>query len=103
MALLDKVKPTLRISAATTTFNDEVADIVNAAIADLRNVGIVVTETQAEGAPIDVSDPLILRAIILYAKSEFGYSEDAERFRKAYDYLKCSLSMSDDYTTEGGE
>lgn len=98
MALIDKGKLALRKSG--TTFDDEITDLIDAAIADLRNVGIVVTETQAAQEPIEVDDPLITRAIILYLKAEFGYLNDAERFRKAYDYLKCSLSLSDDYITE---
>lgn len=96
--LKDKVKLALRLSG--TAFDDEVNDNIDAAIADLRLVGIVVTETQEEGSPTEVSDPLLVRAIVLYAKAEFGYLNDAERFRKAYDYLKCSLSLSEDYTTE---
>ena len=104
MALLDKAKAAKRISAGTTVFDEELQDCIAAAIADLRKVGIVVTETQEEGsATVDVDDPLIIRAIILYVKSEFGYSEDSEKYRTAYDYLKCSLALDDDYTTETEE
>ncbi len=98
MALIDKGKLALRKSG--TTFDDEISDLIDAVIADLRNVGIIITETQTAGQPIDVDDPLITRAVMLYMKAEFGYMNDAERFRKAYDYLKCSLSLSDDYITE---
>ena len=93
--MLDKAKLALRISG--TAFDEEVTDLINAAIADLRLVGIVVTEEQEGGSPAEVSDPLLARAIVLYAKAEFGYSDNAERYRKAYDYLKCSLSLAGDY------
>lgn len=34
------------------------------------------------------------------AKAEFGFNDDAERYRNAYDYLKCALSLTADYTEE---
>lgn len=94
--MLDKVKLALRISG--TAFDEEVSDLINAAIADLRLVGIIVPEK--EGSPASVGDPLIERAIVLYAKAEFGYNDSAERYRAAYDYLKCALSLSGDHITE---
>lgn len=94
--MLDKVKVALRLSS--TAFDDEVTDLISAAIDDLRLVGITVTETQEEGSPVTVGDPLLVRAIILYAKAEFGFNDDTERYRKSYDYLKCSLSLAGDYT-----
>lgn len=99
--LKDKVKLALR--ATGTAFDAEITDLIEAAIADLRLVGIIVTETQEEGLPAEVDDPLLVRAIILYAKAESGFFDEAERYRKAYDYLKCSLSLSEEYTEEGGE
>jgi len=32
--------------------------------------------------------------VILYAKANFGYLEDAEKYRSAYDYLKCALCLA---------
>ena len=94
--MLDKVKLALRISG--TAFDEEVSDLINAAIADLRLVGIIVPEN--EGSPASVGDPLLERAIVLYAKAEFGYNDSAERYRAAYDYLKCALSLSGDHIAE---
>lgn len=96
--MLDKVKLALRISG--NAFDDEVTDLINAAIADLRLVGIIVPET--EGSTASAVDPLISRAIVLYAKAEFGCNDDAERYRNAYDYLKCALSLAGDYIEESG-
>lgn len=96
--MLDKVKLALRISGSA--FDDEVTDLINAAIADLRLVGIIVPENA--GSPEATGDPLISRAIVLYAKAEFGFNDDAEKYRKAYDYLKCALSLAGDYIEEGG-
>ena len=86
-----------------TALDGEVSDLINAAIADLRLVGISVPEVQ--GSPSEkLGDPLLERAIVLYAKAEFGWNNDAERYRKAYDYLKCALSLSGDHIeSEGGK
>ena len=96
--MLDKVKLALRISGSA--FDDEVTDLINAAIADLRLVGIIVPDNA--GSPEATGDPLISRAIVLYAKAEFGFNDDAEKYRKAYDYLKCALSLAGDYIEESG-
>ena len=93
--LLDKVKLALRVSASA--FDEEITDLIAAAKADLRLVGVNVSEDE-EGSPEQkAGDPLIERAVILYAKAEFGYNSDGERYRKAYDYLKCALSLAGDY------
>ncbi|EQB20031.1 hypothetical protein UNSWDHB_2617 [Dehalobacter sp. UNSWDHB] len=96
--MLNKVKAALRVSAGTTAFDDEITGLINAAKADLRLVGINVPEeeTPAEGETT-AGDPLILRAVILYAKANFGFIDESEKYQKAYDYLKCSLSLAGDY------
>lgn len=96
--MLDKVKAALRIK--TTAFDGEITDLIAACKSDLRLVGIVIpeeTEPPAEGETPAAGDPLVTRAIILYAKANFGFSEDAEKYQKAYDTLKCSLSLAGDY------
>lgn len=99
--MLDKVKNALRVK--TSAFDDEVQGLIDACKADLRLVGVNIPEekTPAEGEPPSTGDPLITRAIILYAKANFGYSEDSEKYRQAYDYLKCSLSLAGDYHALG--
>jgi len=92
--MLDKVKLALRLSG--TALDGEVSDLINAAIADLRLVGINIP-AEAGSSSKTLGDPLLDRAVVLYAKAEFGFNDDAER---AYDYLKCALSLTADYTEE---
>ena len=74
--MLDKVKNALRVK--TAAFDDEIQDLIDACKADLRLVGVNVPEdTPAEGKEAAAGDPLITRAIVLYAKANFGYSEDS--------------------------
>ena len=95
--MLDTVKAALRVK--TTAFDGEIEGLIAACKADLRLVGINVPEDllPADGETPTAGDPLLERAIILYAKANFGYSDDSEKYQKAYDLLKCSLSLAGDY------
>ncbi|SFR15264.1 head-tail connector protein [Desulfoscipio geothermicus] len=91
MALLDDVKKALRISEATTDFDGEIQDLIDAAKADLGLSGVMSEKV------ID-TDPLIKRAVVTYCKANFGYDNpEAERFQRAYDLIKTHLSLSVDY------
>jgi hypothetical protein len=113
--MLEKVKTHLRIKA-TTAFDEEVQGLIAACITDLKRVGIVIADLapylppEQEGEPAEptAGDPLIERAIILYVKANFGYTQDvdAKRFADAYENLRRALVLSGDYNTErteGGE
>ena len=98
--MLDKVKNALRVK--TAAFDDEIQDLIDACKADLRLVGVNVPEdTPAEGKEAAAGDPLITRAIVLTLKANIDDSEDSEKYRAAYDYLKCSLSLAGDYHALG--
>ena len=89
--MLEKVKSALRVK--TNSFNSEIAGLIAACEADLQLAGIILPY----GDDPNGCDPLIQRAVILYAKANFGFLEDAERYQKAYDFLKTSLSLAGDY------
>ncbi len=93
--MLRLVKSALRIK--TDAFDEEIQGLIAACLVDLRIVGIIIPEPPAEVIFPSVGDPLILRAVILYAKAHFGFSDDSEKYQKAYDYLKCALSLAGDY------
>lgn len=85
--LLEKVRKSLRISH--TKLDDEIAELIEAAKLDLKISGVV---------KIDEADPLIVRAISLYAKSASGYFEQmADRYDQSYVMLKISLALAGDY------
>lgn len=92
MAMFDEVKTSLRISAAQTAFDGEVEGLIAAARHDLMLSGVSSPKAH------DDDDPLIKRAIIVYAKAHFGYDNpDAERLLRAYDLLKSHLTLAGDY------
>lgn len=88
--LTEKMRAALRISSTSAKITEEIEDCIAACKADLKNDGV---------RKVDESDALIIRAITLYCKAEFGYQNNAEKFRKSYDILKMRLSMSQEYNT----
>ena len=95
MALIDKVKTSLRVTH--TALDEDLQDTIDACIADLRACGV-------QPAKLDTSgelDPLVLNAVKLYCKKE--YTDDtvkAARFQQGYDGLKSFLMAAEGYGYE---
>ena len=87
--MLEKVKLSLRIK--TDAFDDEISDLILAALADLGIAGI----------HTDDADPLIIRAVITYCKLYFGEPEDPDRLNASYNEQKAQLQMATGYTDWG--
>ena len=85
--LTEKMRAALRISSTSEKITEEINDCIAACKADMKNDGVKET------------DELIIRAITLYCKAEFGFNNAAEQFRKSYDALKMRLSLSAEYNT----
>ena len=90
--LIASARGWLRIT--TESRDEEIEQVLGACLIDFSNGGVVV---------IDPSDPAIQQAMKLFLKSQFGYDNNAERFGKAYEYLKYSLALSGDYNTEADD
>lgn len=88
--LTEKIRGALRISSQAQAITDEINDCIEACKRDLQQVGV---------NNLDESDALIIRAITIYCKAEFGYSDKAQQFRQSYDSLKVALSLMDEYQT----
>lgn len=85
--MLEKVKLALRIK--TYKLDDEIDDLIAACKVDLSISGV---------KKIEVTDPIIQRAIILYCKASFGLdNKDSEKYQKSYELLKQSLKLCGDY------
>ena len=95
--VFEKVKKA--VGASDAFFDDQVKDAILSAIADMkRNAVIIPNEKITEAETL--GDPLLDRAVILFCRSEFNYDGEAERYRRAYDYTLCSLSLSEGYHDE---
>ena len=86
--LLAKVKVALRI--VTEDFDDEISDLIDAALLDMNLAGVSETE---------ITDPLIIRAVITFCKVNFGEPDQYDRLKRSYDEQKAQLGMATGYTT----
>lgn len=91
MEILAAVKLALRIT--TDAFDDELSDLIVAALQDMRLAGITNS---------DVSDPLVKRAVITYCRLNFGQPDDYDRLKASYDEQKGQMGMATGYTTWTG-
>lgn len=85
--MLESVKLALRIT--TNAFDDEIQDLINAALADLGIAGITNQ---------DQTDALIKRAVITYCRVNFGEPDDYDRMKASYDEQKAQLQVATGYT-----
>ena len=81
------------VRTKSTDADGELEDLVNACLKELEIAGVYVTS---------LSDPLAKNAVKLYCKANYGYDEDAERFRAAYNSLRDAMALSGDYKKKGG-
>ena len=91
-AFLQKVKKALGVSYSN--FDDELTDLIEAALADLNLAGIV-------GANVALTNPLIRQAIITYCRMNFRESEEYDRLKASYDEQKAQLWSASGFTVWG--
>lgn len=108
--MLEDVKTVLRIS--NNAYDAEINDLIEAAKIDLKlsgvNINKTVTQTytpesteenpEPDPVEIQVMDPLIKRAIIVYVKANFGWNNpDAEKLQQSFRMLETHLALSQEY------
>ncbi len=94
--ILDACRAALRIPAFCNDYDDEIADVIEAARAELVAGGV------ADAKANDDSDGRVRLAIKVYVKANFGMDNpDAERFMKSFDVMLTS--MSGDSAYNGGD
>lgn len=90
VTLLENVKMSLRVK--TTSYDNEITGLINAACYDLGIVGVTVDST--------TTDPLLIRAIITYCRVHFGSPDDFDRLKASYDEQKAQLITATGYGME---
>ena len=84
---LSKIKLSLRI--VTNAFDDEISDLMDAAVLDLGVAGVTNTV---------LTDALVLRAITTYCRMHFGEPDQYDRLKASYDEQKAQMSNATNYT-----
>lgn len=89
--LLETVKKALRVTHSGLD-EAEIVPLIEAAKKELQVAGV----TQ-----VDEGDPLIIRAVTVYCKANFGYDNpDSEKFQNAFNSLKNTISQVGAYNGE---
>ena len=98
MKLFDEVKAALRVSTEDAGITGEIRDLIGGAKRELRRLGVQSKEISADSEVLQ--DEILKRAVILYTKAHFGFSEDQEKYLEIYEKLKGYIAIS--YADGGG-
>lgn len=100
----------LAMAIETSYYDGEIADLLYAGARDLSIAGVrlpgTVDFTITNAGIQDTStltDRLIMRAIITYARMHFRDPDNAERLRTSYETQKSQLMHASEYTDYGGD
>lgn len=91
--IAERLIPSVKLSAGITHDykNEEIAELIEECFADLKLVGI---------NKIGHDDPVIRSAVKNFCNFRLGIGENPADFKEAYDNLKATLTMSEEYTKE---
>ena len=106
--MLSEAKKALRVTAAE--YDMEIMSLLQAGARDLEIAGVNIPGRIAwsvsSGAVVDNStlkDPLVVRAVLTYARAHFGSPADYDRLLDSYETQKVQLMHADAYTSYGGD
>ena len=91
MTILTAARMALRVT--TTAFDDQISDLIDAALLDLEAAGITYA---------DPNDALVRQAVVTYVRMHFGQPDDFDRLKASYDEQKAQMSTRTGYTTWEG-
>ena len=92
-ALITAAKLAARIT--TTSFDDQINSLLDAAFLDMGVAGVDVIPATA--------DALVQQAAITYFLMNFGQPDEYDRLKRSYDEQKAQLSMCTGYTNWSGD
>lgn len=79
-------KAKIRIRKMSTDILDEdVGQLVEVALADLKRIGVDGSYLGKNGRSIN--DPLIIEAVLMYCKANFGTPDNQEKLMEAYEMM----------------
>jgi hypothetical protein len=90
--ILEKVRLALRY--VDSTLDTEITDVIAAAKLDLKRVGVDVPLSDT-----DIDEQMLI-AIILYARWQFDFENDGNRYKAMYFDKRADLALCGDYNEE---
>lgn len=94
MTPLEKVKLAMQISE--DDFDDEIIRLMDASMLDMGLAGV-------NGDNAILTNELVLQAVIVYCKMNFGTPDRYADLKKAYDEYKSQMGMATGYTVWSGD
>ncbi len=88
--MIEKVK--LAMAITTNAYDDELSDLIDAALLDLGIAGVDNTL---------INDKMVQRAVITYCRMMFHSPADFDNLRWAYEQLKGQMAIATGYTEWG--
>lgn len=86
--MLEKIKHILLDDDLDTEYDEEIQDLIDAALLDLGLAGV---------ENLDTTDALILRAVTTYCKMNFRNPTDYDKLLDSYNMQKAQLGMAIGY------
>lgn len=82
--LIAKAKIRIR-KMSTDILDEDVGQLVEVALADLKRIGVDGSYLGKNGRSIN--DPLIIEAVLMYCKANFGTPDNQEKLMEAYEMM----------------
>lgn len=92
--MLEKIKLSMRIFH--TMLDTDITSNIDACMLELKRVGV-----DPAIAVSDSKDALIIKAAELYCKWQYDFNGKGDQFKQAFENLRDSLSLCDDYAESG--
>lgn len=96
--MLETIKKALRLSQGA--LDEEIQDTINACYKDMHRTGIKIFDENGNLKESIEQDALIIACQKLYARWMFNFENAAERYMKAYESMRDSLSLCGDYNVQ---
>ena len=91
--MLDQTKKAMGITSCEPIIEQEISDLIQAALYDLHTNGVLALTMQ--------NDPLILQAVKTYVRAHFHSPADYDKLLAAYEEQKGHLMNTTGYTVFG--
>lgn len=95
--LVSKAKLRLR-KMSSDALDEDVGQLVAVALADLRRIGVHPSYLD----PVDIKDPLVVEAALIYAKANFGNPDNHKELMASYDMI-CTKIKGGGYNRSSRE
>lgn len=93
--MLEKIRLALRRTGDGV--DSEIQDCINACYRDMARVGISIYDENGKIKEEMLRDALILSAVKTYARWQFNFEGQAERYERAYISIRDGISLCGDY------